>query len=60
MKALGVAVIYFGSFLALGVIARAIIRRWTSDMDLPGHRKPDERQGQRNRRFLLGSWRNDD
>jgi hypothetical protein len=60
MKALGVAVLYLGSFVALGLVARAAIRRWTGSSEPSDPRAPGEPRGRQSRRFLLGSWRNDD
>jgi hypothetical protein len=34
MRALVTALIYFGSFLALGTIAKLVIGRWTARRDL--------------------------
>jgi hypothetical protein len=61
MRALVTAVIYFGSFLTIGLIAKVVIGRWMArrNLDLP------EVQGQigarRSKRpvFLLGFWRDE-
>jgi hypothetical protein len=59
MTALGVAVIYFGSFLAIGATAKLLVGRW---MDRHGADLDDvQAQAGANRRkrevFLLGTWR---
>ncbi len=61
MWALTVAVIYFGSFLALGILARIALRKL---MDQSGADLADvQAQAGPNRRkrpvFLLGVWRED-
>jgi hypothetical protein len=62
MSALPTAIIYFGSFLAIGLIAKVAIGRW---MDRSGVNLPDlqaqagPRRGKR-KAFLLGAWRNEE
>jgi hypothetical protein len=61
MRALGTAFIYFGSFLAIGLIAKVVIGRWMTrrnlDLsDVQGLAGP--RRGKR-RVFLLGFWRDE-
>lgn len=58
MDALSVAIIYFGTFLAIGSVARRLIDRW---MDTRGvhltevqHQLGEDRRKQRG--FLLGAW----
>jgi hypothetical protein len=61
MRALITAVVYFGSFLAIGVIAKVAASRWMHrrDLNLPEiHRQAGPRRGRR-RVFLLGSWRDE-
>jgi hypothetical protein len=61
MRAIIVAVIYFGSFLALGVIAKMAVSRWVDrrDLDLPEiQAQAGPRRGKR-RVFLLGFWRDE-
>jgi hypothetical protein len=61
MRALMVAVIYFGTFLAIGLLGKIALGRWMArhGVDL------DDVQAQagENRRprklFLLGAWRNE-
>jgi len=59
MPALETALIYFGSFLALGVIAKLAVGRWMSRKDLdpsPVRAQMGLPRGRR-RLFLLGFWR---
>jgi hypothetical protein len=61
MRALITAVIYFGSFLAIGVIAKVVVSRWMHrrDLDLAEiQRQAGSRRGTR-RVFLLGFWRDE-
>jgi hypothetical protein len=62
MWALTVAVIYFGSFISIGIIARAALRRLMTRVgvdleDVQGQAGPN--RGSR-KVFLLGSWRTED
>ena len=62
MWALVVAVIYFGSFLAIGIIAKAalgkLMSRTGADLaDVQAQAGPNRRQRQV---FLLGAWRYED
>jgi hypothetical protein len=59
MRALVTAVVYFGSFLAIGLIAKLVIGRWMNrrNLDLSEiHAQVGPRRGKR-RIFLLGFWR---
>ena len=61
MRALVTAVIYFGSFLAIGLIAKLMIGRWMNhrNLDLPEiQAQAGPRRGKR-RVFLLGFWRDE-
>ena len=61
MSALPIAVIYFGSFLAIGVIAKIVVDRWMRrrDLDLSEiQAQVGPRRGKR-RVFLLGFWRDE-
>jgi hypothetical protein len=61
MRALMTAVIYFGSFLALGSIAKIVVSRWMRrrDLDLSEiQAQAGPRRGKRSV-FLLGFWRNE-
>jgi hypothetical protein len=62
MKALWTAIIYFGTFLAIGLAAKLALGRW---MDRRGADLSDvQAQAGPNRRkrklFLLGAWRDED
>jgi hypothetical protein len=62
VRALVTAVIYFGTFLTIGFIARLLIDRWVGQkgVDL----SDVQAQAGQNRRkrsvFLLGAWRNEE
>ncbi len=62
MKALQTAMIYFGSFLAIGLIARVAIGRWMnrSGVDLPDLQAQAGPRREKRRAFLLGAWRNEE
>ncbi|HYU13124.1 MAG TPA: hypothetical protein VEK82_11145 [Stellaceae bacterium] len=62
MGALETALIYFGSFLALGIIAKLVIGRWLirRDLDLSLPRAQMGSPRGRRRLFLLGFWRDED
>jgi len=62
MKALVTAIIYFGTFLTIGLVAKIVIARW---MERSGADLSDvQEQAGPNRRprqlFLLGAWRSED
>jgi hypothetical protein len=62
MRALVTAVIYFGTFLAIGLIAKMLIGRWMgrhgADLD-DVHAQAGENRRKR-KVFLLGAWRNEE
>jgi len=62
MRALVTALIYFGSFLAIGPIAKLVISRWMIRRDLdPSDIQAQAGPNRRKRRvFLLGFWRDED
>ena len=62
MSALTAAAIYFGSFLAIGVVASLAVRRWLNlrDIDLPEIRTQLGPNRRKSSRFLLGIWRKED
>jgi hypothetical protein len=62
VSALTIAAIYFGSFLAVGLIARLVVRRWLNlrDIDLSEIRTQLGPNRRKSSRFLLGIWRKED
>ena len=62
MDALVTAAIYFGSFLAIAIIAKLIVSRWLNlrDIDLSEIRTQLGPNRRRSSRFLLGFWRKED
>ena len=62
MDALTTAAIYFGSFLAVGVVAKLIVSRWLNlrDIDLGEIRTQLGPNRRKSSRFLLGFWRKED
>ena len=58
MRALYVATIYLGTFLAIGWVAKRLIDRWM-DRKGVGLQEVHEQAGPRGERtvFLLGAWR---
>jgi hypothetical protein len=62
VSALTTAAIYFGSFLAVGLIARLVVRRWLNlrDIDLSEIRTQLGPNRRKSSRFLLGIWRKED
>jgi hypothetical protein len=61
MRALVTAVIYFGTFLAIGMIAKAALGKWMkrkgADLsDIHAQAGPNRRK---RRVFLLGAWRDE-
>lgn len=62
MTALTTAAIYFGSFVAVGVIAKVLISRRLSlrDIDLSEIRTQLGPNRRKSNRHLLGFWRNED
>ena len=60
MRALMTAVVYFGTFLTLGYVAKRLLDRW---MARHGEHLPEVqaqgRNGGRLDRFLLGTWYKD-
>jgi hypothetical protein len=61
MHALVTAVIYFGSFLAIGLIAKLVVGQWMRrrNLDLSEvQAQAGPRRGKR-RVFLLGFWRDE-
>ena len=62
MKALWTAVIYFGSFIVLGVAAKIALGHWTRrhDVDLADVQAQAVAHRGKRRLFLLGAWRTED
>ena len=62
MKALWPAIIYFGSFLILGLTAKIALSRWTQrhDIDLADIQAQAGLHRRKCRVFLLGAWRTED
>jgi hypothetical protein len=62
MRALITATIYFGSFLAIGLIAKVAARRWInqSGTDLSDLQAQAGTKRGKRRVFLLGAWRNEE
>jgi hypothetical protein len=62
MRALLTALIYFGSFLAIGLIAKVTIGRWMnrSGVDLPDLQVQAGPRREKRKAFLLGTWRNEE
>ena len=61
MRALVTAVVYFGSFLAIGLTAKLVVGRWMNrrNLDLSEiQAQVGPRRGKR-RIFLLGFWRDE-
>ena len=61
MSALATAIIYFGSFLAIGLVARLAIGRWTRrrNVDLADIQAQAGPNRRKRRVFLLGFWRDE-
>jgi hypothetical protein len=59
MRALAVAGLYLGSFLVIGFVAKALIRRWTRDTELPDIQAQAGPNRRKHKAFLLGSWRDE-
>jgi hypothetical protein len=62
VSALTTAAIYFGSFLAVGVITKLVVSRWLNlrDIDLSQIRVQLGPNRRKTSRFLLGFWRKED
>ena len=57
--ALATAIVYFGTFLAIGLIARLAIKNWMSrrNFDLADIQAAAGPNRRKRRMFLLGFWR---
>jgi hypothetical protein len=62
MRALVTGLIYFGSFLAIGTIAKLVIDKWMArrSLDLADIQAQAGPNRRRRRVFLLGFWRDED
>ena len=62
MRALLTALIYFGSFLAVGLIAKLTVGRLMArrDLDLADIQAQAGDNRRKRRLFLLGSWRDEE
>jgi hypothetical protein len=60
MRALLTATIYFGSFLAIGLIVKVAADRLTRDTDLSEVQSQAGTRRRKHKAFLLGAWRNED
>lgn len=62
MKALWTAILYFGSFLTLGLAAKIALGRWARrrDVDLTSIQAQAGANRRARRLFLLGAWRTED
>jgi hypothetical protein len=61
MRALATAVLYFGTFLAIGIVSRRLLDRWMERRGSNLADVHDQAGSQRGRRrvFLLGFWRDE-
>jgi hypothetical protein len=61
VRAFITAIIYFGSFLGLGLIAKTAVSRFVRRRDIDLHEIQAQAGSRRGRRriFLLGFWRNE-
>ena len=60
MRALAVAVVYFGSFLAIAAVASRLAGRMMSrGLDLRGIQHDLEPRRETRQMFLLGAWRSE-
>ncbi len=59
MNALFTAVIYFGTFIGLGLFVRFLVRKRMRDVDLADIQAQAGRNRKPRRLFLLGGWRSE-
>jgi hypothetical protein len=61
MRALMTALVYFGTFLTVGYVAKRLLDRWMARHGQTPHEMETQgRTGERRReRFLLGAWYKD-
>jgi len=60
MRALLVAALYFGSFLAIGLIAKLAADHFGRDTDLTDIQSQAGPNRRKHKAFLLGAWRNEE
>jgi len=62
MRALVTGIIYFGPFLAIGLIAKLVIPKWMASRgaDLADVQAQAGSRRRKRRVFLLGSWRDEE
>jgi hypothetical protein len=60
MRACLVAALYFGSFIAIGLIAKLALARLGRDTDLTDIQSQAGPNRRRHKGFLLGAWRNEE
>jgi hypothetical protein len=60
MRALLVAALYFGSFIAIGLIAKLAAARLGRDTNLTDIQSQAGPNRRKHKGFLLGAWRNED
>ena len=58
MNALTTAIIFFGTFIAIGAVAKFLLRRKAEDVELKDL-QDEAGQNRRRRVFLLGGWRSE-
>lgn len=60
MRALLTAIIYFGSFLLIGLMVKLVADRLNRDTDLSDIQSQAGMKRRKHKAFLLGAWRNED
>jgi hypothetical protein len=60
MRAFLVAALYFGSFIAIGLIAKLAVGRLGRDTNLTDIQSQAGPNRRKHKAFLLGAWRNED
>jgi hypothetical protein len=60
MRAFLIAALYFGSFIAVGLIVKLAVDRLGRDTDLTDIQSQAGPNRRKHKGFLLGAWRNED
>ena len=60
MRALLIAALYFGSFLAIGLIVKLAAGRLGRDTNLTDIQSQSGSNRRKHKAFLLGAWRNEE